>query len=165
MKAFFPPSSSSAGVMLAAALRDGSACVRGAGERDHAHQRVRHQRLSRNRAYSWHDMQDVRRQHRVEQLDDSDDRQGRLLARLEHDGVPNSQRWRDLAAGVDGRPVERDDLADDPHRFEHGRGVDAALVVEVAGELVDQRPEEPEDADQEADVVQPGVSDRLSVLQ
>jgi hypothetical protein len=88
--------------------RDGRARVRRTGELHHAHQRVRRQCLPGYTAGPGYDVQNVGRQHGVEQFYDADDCQRRLLARLEHDGVPDGEGGRDLAAGVDGRPVERE---------------------------------------------------------
>ena len=80
------------------------------------------------------------------------------------DGVPDGEGRGELAAGVDRRPVERNDLADDADGFQVGRGVDGALVVEVGRELVDQAAEEAEDRGQEVDVVLARVLDGFSVL-
>jgi hypothetical protein len=65
-------------------------------------------------------VEDARRQHGVQQLDDAHHRERGLLARLQDHGVADGESRRDLAAGVDGRPVEGDDLADDTDGLEVG---------------------------------------------
>ena len=117
-------------------------------------------------ADSWHDMEHVGGQHLVEQLHDADDRQRRHLARLDHDRVAHGEGGRDLAAGVNRGPVERDDRSDHAERLEDSSGVVAvSRVVEVAGKLVDDATEEPEHADQKVDVEHARVGQRLAVLE
>ena len=122
------------------------------------------QRLADPLAGSGKEVEDIWREHRVQQLHDPDDRERGLLAGLDDDGVADGEGRRELAAGMDRRPVERDDLADHADGLQVGGGVDGALVVELGRQLVDEAAEEPEDGDQEADVVLPGVLNGLSVL-
>ena len=110
-------------------------------------------------------MDDIGRQHRVDELDNPHDDEWRLLARLDDDRVADRQRRDDFAARVDGRPVGGDDGANNAKRLEHDRNVNVAFVVEFVRQLVDEAAEEAEDADQEIDVLQLGVGDRLSVLE
>ena len=122
------------------------------------------QRLADPLTRSRKEVEDICGEHCVQQLHDPDDRERGLLAGLYHDGVANGEGRRELAAGVDRRPVERDDLADHADGLEVGGGVDGALVVELGRQFVDEAAEEPEDRDQEADVVLPRVLYGLSVL-
>ena len=103
----------------------------GAGERHHAYQRVAYEGLADLAAGAGHGMQHVPGQDGVQQFDDPHHGERCLLARLEDDGVADGEGGCHLAAGVDRRPVKRDDLADHADGLEVSRGVDRALVVEV----------------------------------
>jgi len=143
---------------------DGSAGAGGTGERHQPDLGMADQRLAGPLAGAGNDVEDVFGEHRVQQLNDADDRERSLLAGLQDDGVADGEGRSELATGVDRRPVERDDLTDHAEGLEVGGGVDDALVVEVGRQLVGQAAEEAEDADQEVDVVLPRVLDELPVL-
>ena len=108
-------------------------------------------------------VQHVLGQDGVQQFDDPHHGQRSCSLALRTTALPG-QGGCHLAAGVDRRPVERDDLADHADGLEEGRGVDRALVVEVGRQLVNEAAEEPEDKGQEVDVVRARVGDRLPVL-
>ena len=128
-------------------------------------QRVSGQRRSRLGAAARDDLQHVGRQHVLQQLDDPHDRQRVLLRRLEDDGVAGRQRRGALGRGVDRRPVERDDPADDAVRLVDGVAGDRAEVEGVARHLVGQAAVELEGADAELDVERAGLAVGLAHLQ
>ncbi|VUC30775.1 unnamed protein product [Clonostachys rosea] len=73
--------------------------------------------------------------------------------------------WCQLAAEMDGRPVEWQDAHTDSIRLPHDRGVHRTSVEELIGQLVGQGAEVAEDADEEADVEHESILVWLPVLE
>jgi hypothetical protein len=88
-----------------------------AGEGDLSDPGARGQRLARLHAEAVDDVDHARRDQAGDQLDDLEDRGGRLLGGLEHHGVARRQGRRQLPRGHQDREVPRDDLAHDAERL------------------------------------------------
>ena len=110
-------------------LRHRDAGLARAGEGDHGHVRVAHERSARRLAVAVHDVDDaVRHAGLVEELDEALREERRVLGRLQHDGVAAHERRRELPRRNRDREVPRRDRADDAdrHAYRH-----VELVLEL----------------------------------
>ena len=120
-------------------LRDEHAGLARAGERDHRHVGVAHERVARLLAEAVHDLHDALGQAGlVQQVDEALREQRRVLGRLQHDGVAADERGRELPRRDRDREVPRRDRADDADRHADAHH---ELVAELRrGRLAEQAP-------------------------
>nr|WP_239122631.1 hypothetical protein [Sphaerisporangium siamense] len=150
------------GVVDRRRLDDGPAGARRAGEGDLPDAGVGHQDPALLRP-AVHHRHHLVGEHLGDELADTGRRHRGLLAGLEHDGVAGREGRRQLAAGVDRRPVEGDDRADHPVRHQLG-GVERERRVPCLAVLGDDGPgEEVEQADA-GEHVAARLVQRLAVL-
>jgi len=106
--------------LVGGVLRYEHARLARAGEGDHGHVRVAHERVARLLAEAVHDLHDAFGQPGfVQQIDEALREQRRVLGRLQDDGVAADERRRKLPRGDRDREVPRRDRADDADRHAH----------------------------------------------
>jgi len=124
------------GQVLGGAAEDTPPSRRRARERDPLDARMRRQR--RPRAHARDGVEHARRQNLVGDLDETQDRERRLLPGLDDHRVAGGKRRRGLLCEVDRRPVERQNRGDDAVRLIDDPGLDRALIEDLAVERVGQ---------------------------
>ncbi len=135
------------------------------GERDLLDTRAGRERLSGLDAEAVDDVENTGRQQVTDDADEVQDRDWRLLGRLEHDGITGSEGGGKLPHGHEDREVPRNDLADYAERLvkvvRHGVGVD---LRERTFLCANSSREVSEVIDGERNVGVEGLADRLAVV-
>ncbi|EAQ00328.1 carR [Janibacter sp. HTCC2649] len=151
--------------VLRGVLHDQPPGRRLAGERDLVDARVGREGLAGLDAEAVDHVEDTVGEQVGDDLDDSQDRRGRLLGRLEDDAVAGRERGSELPRRHEDGEVPRDDLTDDAeglvevvgHRVVVDLGDPALLGADASSEVA-------EVVDRERKVGGEGLADRLAVL-